>query len=265
MTGTIFDIKRFAVHDGPGIRTTVFMKGCPLSCLWCHNPEGISPDIEHVPRSVKIGNKTFSESEQIGREVTPEMIMKDILSDRVFMEESGGGVTFSGGEPLMQYNFLVDVLKACNSEDLHTVVDTTGSVSPARLLEVARYTRLFLYDLKLMDDHQHRKWTGVSNRQSLENLVLLAEKGVDLRVRIPMIPDVTASRENLDALIYFLAELPGSVPGIDLLPFHNTADHKYRRFRMDNHLKNVESLTEQDLLPVKEQFERAGFETRIGG
>ena len=124
--GIIFDIKRFAVHDGPGIRTTVFMKGCPLSCQWCHNPESRSADICTVPKIVHIGDKTVTEDETVGREMTVEEVMTELRKEQIFMEESGGGVTFSGGEPLQQADFLIEMLAACKLEKMHTTVDTTG-------------------------------------------------------------------------------------------------------------------------------------------
>lgn len=265
MTGIVFDIKRFAVHDGPGIRTTVFLKGCPLSCWWCHNPEGIGLAIEYVPKIVKIGAKSFEETEQVGREVNVDELLDEVLKDRIFMEESGGGVTFSGGEPLRQPAFLLGALQACKEAGLHTTVDTSGYSSWKPLEQVAGYTDLFLFDLKVMDDEQHRRFTGVSNQRIRENLMRLLSKGQSVRIRIPVIPGCSYSEENIMETLSFLENLPGEPDGVDLLPYHNTAAHKYNRFGQENRLTTLQSLTKEDLKGLKNRFEKAGFITNIGG
>lgn len=263
--GIIFDIKRFAVHDGPGIRTTVFMKGCPLSCQWCHNPESISAAICTVPKTVRIGNKTFTEDETVGREMAVEEVMKDLRKEQIFMKESGGGVTFSGGEPLLQYNFLSEMLIACRAEGMHTAVDTCGYAKWEALEKVACNSDLFLYDLKLMDDNLHKIYTGVSNNLILENLRLLLAMGKKVRIRIPMIPGITFTERNINQTLEYLSNLKFPIEGVDLLPFHNTASHKYERFGFKNEFINLKSINKNELIDVKNRFENEGFEVKIGG
>ncbi len=265
MTGTVFDIKRFAVHDGPGIRTTVFLKGCPLSCWWCHNPESINPAIQQVPKTVKVGQKSFEEIEQVGQTMTVGQVLEEVLKERVFMEESGGGVTFSGGEPLMQPIFLLEALKGSKTAGLHTTVDTSGYSSWKYLEPVAECTDLFLFDLKIMEESLHRQYTGVSNHLIKENLTRLLAGGHNVRIRIPVIPGYSDSEENIKETLDFLESLAGEPEGVDLLPYHNTGAHKYSRFGLENRLTELKSLTKQDLKGLKNRFEKAGFKTNIGG
>jgi pyruvate formate lyase activating enzyme len=263
--GIIFDIKRFAVHDGPGIRTTVFMKGCLLSCQWCHNPESISSAICTVPKTVRIGDKKFTEDETVGREMTVEEVMKELCKEQIFMDESGGGVTFSGGEPLQQADFLQEMLAACKAERMHTTVDTSGFSSWKTLEKVADNTDLFLYDLKLIDDSLHKTYTGVSNKLILENLEKLLEMGKKVRIRIPMIPEITFKEENINQTLDYLSGLKFPLEGVDLLPYHNTASHKYERFGLENKLGMLKPIHKTDLAKIKLRFEKAGFNVKIGG
>lgn len=265
MKGIIFDIKRFAVHDGPGIRATVFLKGCPLNCIWCHNPEGIDPAIVTVPKTYRVGDKIVTEQEVVGREVTVPEVMTELLKEKVFMDESGGGVTFSGGEPLMQADFLVEMLHCCRIEGMHTAVDTTGLASWETLKKVARYTDLFLYDLKLIHTDNHKQFTGVSNALILENLQRLSADKYPVRIRIPLIPDRTYTEENLSDILQFLGTLSHKPQGVDLLPFHNTAAHKYKRFDLKNNLQTVKNLPKSSVQHLKKRFESEGYQTTIGG
>ena len=273
--GIIFDIKKFSIHDGPGIRTTVFLKGCPLSCGWCHNPEsqrvfkeklfaagrciGCRACLAACPamaiRQTTDGMATDPEKclhcglcsevcpaqacEMAGREVTVREVMDDIEKDMAFFDESGGGVTFSGGEPLSQPEFLLSLLEACRERRIHTVVDTSG-FSPWHVLDcILCYVDLFLFDLKLMDDDRHRQFTGVSNRRILENLQALSAGGHPLRIRIPIIPGVTDDDDNMTAIGDFVAGLP-STPPIDVLPYHHFAAAKYERLGKDYHFKKID-------------------------
>ena len=265
MNGIIFDIKRFAVHDGPGIRTTVFMKGCPLSCQWCHNPESMNPAICTVAKTVRIVEKTFIEDEAVGREMTMAEVMTELRKEKIFMEESGGGVTFSGGEPLQQAEFLVDMLVACHSEGMHTAVDTCGFANWEVLEKVACHTDLFLYDLKLMDTDLHKIYTGVPNQLILDNLTRLVDMGKKVRIRIPLVPGLTFTLNNIRETIVFLTGLNSSVVGVDLLPYHNTASHKYERFKIENQLKELKSVGKAELSDVQQLFEEAGYVVKIGG
>jgi glycyl-radical enzyme activating protein family len=263
--GIIFDIKRFAVHDGPGIRATVFLKGCPLSCRWCHNPESMSAAVCTVPKTVRIGDKVFTENEAVGYESPVDELMAELRKEQIFMEESGGGVTFSGGEPLLQHQFLAEALQACQAEGMHTAVDTSGYATWQVVEAVARHTDLFLYDLKLMNDGLHKEYTGVSNKVILENLGKLLEMGKKVRVRMPMVPGVTFTEANINETLAYLSGLPFPVEGVDLLPYHNTASHKYERFGLKNDFNAVKSLGKKELKQTKLQFEKAGFDVKIGG
>ena len=262
--GTVFNIQRFSIHDGPGIRTTVFLKGCPLRCSWCHNPEGISPKPElavSIRRCIACGECLGScpsslpvpgvapqpndlerclacgacamacpcEARQIvGEEMSAAAVLEEIVKDRVFFEESGGGVTFSGGEPLWQADFLARLLKACKVEGIHTVVDTCGQVPWRDLESVTRLTDLFLYDIKLMDDRMHRAHTGASNGRILENLYRLARVHQKIWLRVPIIPGVNDSVVNMQATARMAASLP-AVEKVCLLPFHPLGEDKNRR------------------------------------
>jgi pyruvate formate lyase activating enzyme len=270
-SGIIFDIKRFAIHDGPGIRTTVFLKGCPLSCRWCHNPEGQSakPGIlyrrepclicgtcveacEHGARSASgegvardpvfcVLCRTCVEVcpsgalEKVGRRTSVEQLMREIEGDTPFFDESGGGVTFSGGEPLMQPRFLEELLARCRERDIHTAVDTCGLAEPQVLRSVAEKTDLVLFDLKVMDIERHVALTGVRNDLILSNLQSLTRTGVAVQIRIPVIPSVTDTADNLAEIGGFVSSLKGP-PAITLLPHHPLAMEKYARFDVPNHL-----------------------------
>lgn len=265
MTGIIFDIKRFAVHDGPGIRTTVFLKGCPLKCLWCHNPESISPQPCTIERVSRIGEQTFRNEEIVGQARTVKEVMDVLEKEWVFMDESGGGVTFSGGEPMLQHEFLAKLLTACKKLGMHTAVDTCGFVSPEILRKIIPLTDLFLYDLKIMDSEQHQFYTGVPNPVILENLQELVSRNCKIRIRIPVIPEINNTPENISESIHFLKNLNGSIEGVDLLPFHNTASGKYRRFELNYTLNEIRKPEESEMNLLKKQFEEAGFEVKIGG
>ncbi|WP_296897478.1 glycyl-radical enzyme activating protein [Thiohalocapsa sp.] len=266
--GIIFDIKQFSIHDGPGIRTTVFLKGCPLSCWWCHNPEGqaMKPELILRPercigcgaclevceqgailwRSGQDGERIVTDRERctacgdcvqvcyaearelVGREVTVAEVMDAIERDTAFYDQSGGGVTVSGGEPLAQPDFLRELLRACQYRGLHTALDTCGFAPWEALDSVRQYVDLFLYDLKLMDDARHRAFTGVSNERILENLQRLSREGHRLILRVPIIPGINDDEENLQAIGAFAADLP-HLKRVDLLPYHRIGRDKYRR------------------------------------
>jgi pyruvate formate lyase activating enzyme len=270
--GLIFNTQRYSIHDGPGIRTTVFLKGCPLRCSWCHNPEGICSESEVVviesrcircgecrlvcpqnrigDKSGKVGRSDLpggngstlvrclrcgdcvkacpSEARQmVGRQMNVQEVMAEVLLDRVFYEESGGGATFSGGEPFMQPRFLRSLLEACRAEAIHTAVDTSGYTAKEDMLSAAPLVDLFLYDLKIMDDKRHRQWTGVSNAAILENLSVLGGVHRNIWIRMPLIPGFNDDPEQVEALARFVASVPG-VRQVNLLPYHGTAAHKWK-------------------------------------
>ena len=270
-SGVIFDIKRFALHDGPGIRTTVFLKGCPLSCLGCHNPEGqrAGPELLFLSRrctncgdclpacphdAILLGEKGIEIDpgrcqltgacvaaclpgalELAGGEWALEEVLNVLEADRIYFDESGGGVTLSGGEPFSQPDFLAALLLACRERDLSVIVDTCGHVEPGIFRELAPLADGLLFDLKLMDAVRHEAYTGVHNRWILDNLRWAGEgpraPGVgrpSLTVRLPLIPGINDYSENLQASAGFLGKL-GRLPPVDILPYHRLGVDKYGR------------------------------------
>ncbi len=265
MRGVIFDIKRYAVHDGPGIRNTVFFKGCPLRCWWCHNPESISPKMQNYTRKVTFDGLEMEVADTVGYEISVGELLKEIKKDAAFYEESGGGVTFSGGEPFMQADFLKEITKACKENGIHVTVDTTGQTSRKYLDEVMPYVDLFLYDLKHMDDAKHYEYTGVGNKKIIENLWYLAENKKETTIRFPVIPGYNDDEKNIKATLELVLGLNGAIREVHLLPYHNIADGKYQRFHIQSKMKKMKSLPEEELYPLKERFEKSGFKVKIGG
>jgi pyruvate formate lyase activating enzyme len=265
MQGIVFDIKRFAVHDGPGIRTTVFLKGCPLKCQWCHNPESIDSRPLQSIKKIKLDDIVFDRMEDVGITISVDQVIDLLKKDFVFMEESDGGVTFSGGEPTMQPEFLYQMLKACKKENLHTAVDTCGYASEKTFASILLYTDLFLFDLKHHNSSDHEVYTGKPNDTILKNLEFLLRQNKRVRVRIPVIPGVNDAEKDLLAMSTLLKSFNRAVERIDLLPYHTIAKHKYKRFGINNTLEDVKALTKEDLKNVKELFEASGFTVKIGG
>jgi pyruvate formate lyase activating enzyme len=279
--GCIFDIKRYAIHDGPGIRLSLFFKGCPLSCQWCHNPEGIDP----VPQLIfnKSGclgcnacedhtlpdNCPSGALELCGKYMDSGQVMDIILREKTFFDRSGGGVTFTGGEPLAQPVFLLDLLKACKGKGIHTAVDTSLYASPQVVSEIIPYTGLFLADLKIMDPLLHRKFTGVDNTLIHENLRHVACSGVPFMIRIPFIHGINNDGSGIDAMVRFILELrdSGNLQGIHLLPYHNFGTDKKKRIISGKVLFQRSFSTPQkesiDSLFLK--FQSLGIVTMIGG
>ncbi len=261
--GIVFNIMRYSTEDGPGLRTTVFLKGCPLSCQWCHNPESqnrrpelifrpkncigcgkclevcpqgaISPGpdglVQDMERCIHCGACAevcpSGAREMAGREMSAAQVMAEIMKDLAFYEESGGGVTFGGGEPLYQPEFLLALLKASKEEELHTAVDTSGLAAPETIRRVAALTDLFLYDLKHMDEIRHLALVGTPNQLILDNLRLLNGLGRRVVVRVPFIPGVNDGEENLDRMGRLLSSLD-NINEVELLPYHDTGLEKYR-------------------------------------
>jgi pyruvate formate lyase activating enzyme len=203
MQGLIFNVNRYTIHDGPGIRVTFFLKGCPLNCWWCHNPEGISPAPETVKQINKIGDRVFINNKEVGKYYSPEDILEILEKERVFINHSKGGVTFSGGEPMLQFEFLLEALKVCKANGYHTTVDTSGFSSAENYKSVIPFTDLFLFDLKHLDEAKHVEFTGVSNIGILANYKLLLENAKEIVVRIPVIPGFNDDADHMARLNSF--------------------------------------------------------------
>lgn len=267
MKGIVFDIKKYAIHDGPGIRTTVFLKGCPLKCIWCHNPESIKPECETIIliNRKKSLNLSYSETKEVfGREIYSEEIFSEIKKDILFYDDSEGGVTFSGGEPMMQVDFLVDLLQKCKDMDIHTVIDTSGLAKWEDFEKVIPLTDLFLFDLKIFDANKHFEFTGVKNEQIFENLKKLTQAGSKVRIRIPLIPDISDTDENIDAILQFVSELD-NITGVDILPFNTIYEGKYQKMNLENKLKNLKKQSQVFLTDLQSKISAAGFDVKIGG
>ena len=263
--GIIFDVKKYAIHDGPGIRTTVFFKGCPLSCEWCHNPESMEPEPE---RSLDYRDpfrlQPYEEdSEVIGEEATADAVFEEIIKDRLFYEQSDGGVTFSGGEPLAQPDFLKSLLQKCREEKLHTAVDTSGLAPKDTLKEIAELVDLFLFDLKLIDEELHEQYTGVGNERILENLDFLVNEGREVELRFPLIPGITDREENIEGIKGLISEKPG-LHKISILPFHDV-EKKYSQLGLHFELAGVEPPDEKDIQGIVREFETTGIKVEVGG
>ena len=261
--GIIFKIKRYALHDGPGIRTTIFLKGCPLACLWCHNPEGQHPEIETMRKSDG-RNNGGNEHEPVGWKVSTKELLTEIKKDCIFFDTSGGGVTFSGGEPLMQADFLGTMLKACKAHSIHTVVDTSGYASLEILKRIADITDLFLFDVKVVNPEAHLRHTNHSNQPIFENLKWLDQSGKKVIVRFPLIPGITDDKENVAAIAELLASM-SSLQQVDILPFHRVGSGKYHRLGRYDPLAETKLLTPGAVRTVQQQFETHGLKTGIGG
>jgi pyruvate formate lyase activating enzyme len=268
MKATIFNIKRFAIHDGPGIRTTVFFKGCPLACRWCHNPEGQRPEPEVYQKGGggddADGAVVTGEPETVGEEVTLEHLVREVEKERIFYEESGGGVTASGGEPLMQAGFLCAFLDACRERGLHTAVDTCG-YAPAEVFDrVAGRADLFLYDLKIIDGPLHERYTGASNDLILRNLRSLAERGRRTFIRFTIIPGITDTEENVGRVVDFVGGLK-NIEEVDLLPFYNYGSEKYQRLGREDLMAGVDPPGEERMEELRRRFGELGVKVGIGG
>ena len=299
--GLIFDIRKFSLHDGPGIRTTVFFKGCPLACLWCHNPESqsmaqeimlwearcircgtcfktcaleaIGPDAENRIRTDRdvcivcgscISACASDAREVVGKCMNVTEVMGEIERDVIFFEESGGGVTFSGGEPLAQLAFLTELLKGSKALDIHTAVDTSGYTPWKSLDSIRPFTDLFLFDLKLIDETRHRQFTGVPNGLILYNLRALSELGHHIIIRVPIIPGITDDAQNLNRIAEYAAGLP-NLDRIDLLPYHESAKGKYERLGKEYTLVEVRQPSEERMQEAVHLMEQYDLSVKIGG
>lgn len=256
--GIIFDVKRFAIHDGPGIRTTIFFKGCPLTCWWCQNPESqsLSPEL--------ISNPQDSKEELVGRTVTVAELLAEVLTDHLFYQDTGGGVTFSGGEPLLQPNFLMNLARHCQEHDVHTVLDSTLYTKPKTFIKVMKHIDMVLADVKLLDGTLHLKYTGVGNKPILENLAYLDQGELDYQVRIPVIPTITDQLDNLHEIKKLLQGLE-NYQKITLLPYNKLGVAKYHRLGKPYSLTHLTVPSDQHMNEIVEFFKPLGKPVQVGG
>ncbi len=298
--GNIFDMHRFSVHDGPGIRTTVFMKGCPLSCSWCHNPESQSSRFEKIFRSsrcIRCGacvavcpleaitradegvvtdltrctacgacaRVCVAEASQlVGESISAGDLLAVLQRDRIFYEESGGGVTFSGGEPIFQVEFLEAVMTAAHTSGLHTALDTSGYAHWESFLKVLPFTDLFLYDIKLLDDQKHFRYTGVSNQVILENLRKIDRQGKKIWLRFPVIPGLNDDETHLKAVVKLMKSLQHG-ERLSLLPYHPAAVQKYEGLSLDYPLKDIQTPSATRMDELADWFRQFGLPVVVGG
>lgn len=259
--GTIFNIQHYSIHDGPGIRTVVFFKGCPLRCLWCCNPESWNSHIE-TERSILGTAKT------VGYTQTVKEVISEIEKDRIFYRKSGGGVTFSGGEVLMQPDFLYKLLQTCYDRNIHTAIETSGYASWSVIKQMLDVTDLFLYDIKHMDLNRHKELTGVSNEPILKNLAQLAKQHAKIVIRMPFLPEYNGTEDNLIQIAEFMKM--HNLSEIHLMPFHQLGKDKYRKLDREYPLKDMLPLTNrtdgaQKLMQAKSLLESFGHQVLIGG
>jgi pyruvate formate lyase activating enzyme len=298
--GTIFDIKKFAVHDGPGIRTTVFLKGCPLHCTWCHNPESqaFGPQLAHFPRNCigcgkcievcpqaavrptaegNVVDRTLCDNCGLcagtcyaealvmhGRKVTVAEVIAEVDKDRPFYENSGGGMTLSGGEPLAQPEFALALLREARRVGLRSVIDTSGVVRWSVLEEAARLSDLILYDLKTLDPERHREATGRRNRRLLANLQRLAQGSTPIHLRVPVIPGFNDDEEQLAAMARLAREIP-AVQEVELLRYHRLGEGKYAALGLSCPTSGLEPPSDEKMGRLGEAVRSVGVECTIDG
>ncbi len=298
-TGRIFNIQRFSVQDGPGIRTTVFMKGCPLACPWCSNPESKkkTPELAHIDalcdgcgrcvevcdrKAIAVGEKRITIDRQLcddcgrcvdvcapaalkvfGREVTVDEVLEEVKKDELYYRNSGGGVTASGGEPLSQPSFVTALFERCHEVGIHTTLDTCGLASPAVVEQVLKCTDLVLFDLKLIDPAAHAAITKGPNDAILANVRLIAGRGIPLIIRIPLIPDHTDTEENIAALVDLVRELGDGVTAVNVLPYHRFGLSKYELLDQPYALRDVTPPPHQRVEVIAKRFETLGVDCEI--
>ena len=254
--GRIFNIQRFSIHDGPGIRTIVFFKGCFMHCAWCCNPESQSYEIQHLLENGK--------DKIVGKDVAVEEIMPEILADIAYYRRSGGGVTLSGGEILGQPDFARDLLRACKENGLHTAVESTANAPFESIEKILPYLDLFLMDIKHMDSAKHKEYTGATNDLILENAKKIAGSDVELIIRTPVVPTFNDTAEDIRAISRFAATLPG-VREHHLLPYHRLGSDKYAGLGRNYSLKEILPPPTEKMEYLLSVAEESGLKCQIGG
>jgi len=299
--GTVFNIQRYSIHDGPGIRTTVFLKGCPLLCLWCSNPESqnFQPEIAHrdslctecdrcvdvcSPQAISLGNKSISIDRKLctscakcvevctpgalkvfGEKMSATEVFEQVKRDEEFYRNSGGGVTVSGGEPLSQPDFVAALFNLCREQGIDTCIDTSGYASIKALEKVLPYTSLVLFDVKLTDPVAHRKWTGRSNETIIRNLGLVVKKGVPVVIRVPLIAGINDSDEELRNIARLAAGSLKKPSKVELLPYHRFGMGKYQMLDRKYQLEELTTQTDAQIQRARQIFESFGLECEVVG
>lgn len=254
--GRIFNIQRFSIHDGPGIRTIVFFKGCFMRCAWCCNPESQGREIETIIERGK--------PKTVGRDVSVADIMPEILADLPYYRRSGGGVTLSGGEVLCQADFARELLIACKQAGLHTAIESASSAKFEEIEKLLPYLDLYLMDIKHIDSAKHKEYTGVSNERILENARKIAQSGVELIIRTPVIPGFNDTPEEIKAISHFAKSLSG-VREHHLLPYHRLGMDKYEGLGRNYSLKEIEPPSKEKMEYLLSVAETSGLKCKIGG
>ncbi len=296
--GLVFSIQRYSTEDGPGIRTTVFMKGCPLRCLWCHNPEGqeFFPQIafndsrcigckgcvdacpQGAIKFTEDGSRTdggkcqncgkcaevcpTGARELVGKYMTAEEVFSEVERDTLFYRSSGGGVTVGGGEPTMQPRFLVEFLRKCHEQGIHTALDTSGYAEWKEMEEILKHVDLVLYDIKQIDLVKHAEYTGVSNELILENARRISSKGIPMIIRVPVIPGYTDGEDSVRSILEFACILK-SVAKVELLPFHRLGEPKYRKLGRSYAFERAQPPTDVCMQKLKQLVESFGLQAKV--
>ncbi len=264
MNGYVFDIRHFSVHDGPGIRTAVFLKGCSLRCRWCHNPESHDMLPHETIAEKRVGDKLIMMPEITGKSVTPAEVLDEVLKSRVFFEESGGGATFTGGEPLMQPSFVLECIRLMKGNNIHTAIDTSGFAGSEDFASVVKETDMILFDLKHTDADLHQEFTGGPLEPILRNLRSEVMSDKPVIIRIPLVPGFNMAVKVYAKMAEIISGLNNLIR-IDLLPYHHYAAHKYTRLGIEFKMEGVREPDSREVSTAADFFRNKGFELSIGG